>query len=89
MLISVNDGAPILLRNKVGAENNWLGVRLAGKKCNPGAIGARVTWQAGDLKQSRMRVGGNSFLSAHDPRLVLGLAKRPGWRSNGPGPARW
>jgi hypothetical protein len=76
VLISVNDGAPVLLHNNVGALNNWLGLRLAGKKCNPDAIGARITWQAGDLKQSRMKVGGGSYLSAHDPRVVLGLGKR-------------
>ena len=76
VLISVNDGAPLLLRNNAGAKNNWLGLRLVGKKCNPDAIGARISWQAGDLKQSRMKVGGGSFLSSHDPRLVLGLGKR-------------
>ena len=78
VLISVNDGAPLLLRNNAGAENNWLGLKLVGKKCNPDAVGARVTWQAGDLKQSRTLVGGGSYLSSHDPRLVLGLGKRTG-----------
>ena len=76
VLILVNDGAPLLLRNNVGAQNNWLGLRLVGKKSNPDAIGARITWQAGDLKQSRMMVGGGSYLSSHDPRLVLGLGRR-------------
>jgi hypothetical protein len=76
VLISVNDGAPLLLRNNVGALNNWLGLRLVGKKANPDAVGARVTWQAGDLKQSRMKVGGGSYLSSHDPRLVLGMGKQ-------------
>lgn len=33
-------------------------------------------YQAGDLKQSRMKVGGGSYLSSHDPRLVLGIGKR-------------
>jgi hypothetical protein len=76
VLISVNDGTPVLLRNNAGRQNNWLGVRLIGKKCNPDAIGARVTYQAGDLKRSRMKVGGGSYLSAHDPRVVLGIGKR-------------
>jgi len=76
VLISVNDGAPVLLHNDVGARNNWLGLRLVGQKCNPDAVGARITWQAGDLKQSRMKVGGGSFLSSHDPRLILGLGQR-------------
>jgi hypothetical protein len=76
VLISVNDGAPILLRNNIGAQNHWLGVKLVGTKSNPDAIGARITYQAGDLKRSRMKVGGGSFLSSHDPRMVLGIGKR-------------
>jgi enediyne biosynthesis protein E4 len=76
VLIAVNDGAPVLLRNNAGKENHWLGVHLIGKKCNPDAIGAQVTYQSGDLKRSRAKVGGGSFLSSHDPRLVLGLGAR-------------
>jgi hypothetical protein len=76
VIISNNDAPPILLRNNAGSQNHWLGVKLVGKKCNPDAIGARITWQAGDLKRSRMKVGGGSFLSAHDPRVVLGIGKR-------------
>jgi hypothetical protein len=76
VLISVNDDAPMLLRNNVGRQNQWLGLKLVGKKANPDAIGARVTYQAGDLKRSCMKVGGGSYLSYHDPRLVLGLGKR-------------
>ena len=76
VLISNNDGTPLLLRNNVGAQNQWLGLTLIGKKANPDAIGARVTYQAGDLKRSRMKVGGGSYLSYHDPRMVLGIGKR-------------
>ena len=42
VLISVNDGAPILLRNNAASQNHWLGVKLIGKKANPDAIGALV-----------------------------------------------
>jgi enediyne biosynthesis protein E4 len=45
-------------------------------ECNPDAIGARITYQAGDLKRSRLKVGGGSFLSAHDPRVVLAIGTR-------------
>jgi hypothetical protein len=51
-------------------------VSLVGRKCNSDAIGARVSYQAGDLKRSRMKVGGGSFLSSHDPRMVLGIGQR-------------
>ncbi len=76
VLISVNDGAPVLLRNNAARQNHWLGIRLVGKKSNPDAIGARVTYQSGDLRRNRMKVGGGSYLSSHDPRMVLGLGKR-------------
>ncbi len=76
VLVSVNNGAPVLLQNKIGTQNHWLGVKLIGKKSNPDAIGARVTYQAADLKRSRMKVSGGSYLSSHDPRLVLGIGKR-------------
>jgi hypothetical protein len=76
VLVAINDGAPVLLRNTVGSQNHWLGINLVGTKSNPDAIGARVTYQSGDLKQQRMKVGGGSFLSSHDPRMVLGIGKR-------------
>ena len=76
VLISVNNAAPLLLKNTAATGNHWLGVRLMGKKCNPDAVGARVTYQAGGLKRGRMKVGGGSYLSSHDPRMVLGLEKR-------------
>jgi hypothetical protein len=34
-----------------------------------------VRWTAGDLTRSLLKAGGGSFLSGHDPRLVLGLGK--------------
>jgi hypothetical protein len=75
VLIANNDEPPVLLRNEVGAHNNWLGLHLVGTKSNIDAVGARITYQAGDLKKSRMKVGGGSFLSSHDPRVVLGIGK--------------
>ena len=76
VLVSVNDAAPLLLRNLAAKDNHWLGIKLVGKKSNRDAIGARVTYQAGDLKRSRTKVGGGSYLSSHDPRVVLGLGKQ-------------
>ncbi len=76
VLISVNNGAPILLKNNAGSQNHWLGIKLIGKKSNPDAVGARITYQAQDLTRTRMKVGGGSFLSDHDPRIVLGVGKR-------------
>jgi len=75
VLISCNDEAPVLLRNDIGTQNHWLGLKLIGKKANIDAIGAVVTYQAGEVKRKRMKVGGGSYLSSHDPRMVLGLGK--------------
>lgn len=77
VLVSVNDGAPVLLRNNAGGQSHWLGLNLVGKKANIDATGARITYQAGDLKRTRVKVGGGSYLSSHDPRVVLGIGKRP------------
>ena len=76
VLVSVNDDAPVLLRNNVGSQNHWLGLTLVGKKSNRDAVGARITYQAGDLKRSRMKVGGGSYLSSHHPLIVLGIGQR-------------
>jgi enediyne biosynthesis protein E4 len=76
VLVSVNDGGPVLLRNNAGGQNHWLGLKLVGKKANIDAIGAQITYQAGDLKRTRVKVGGGSYLSSHDPRVVLGMGKR-------------
>jgi enediyne biosynthesis protein E4 len=75
ILISVNDAAPLVLRNNAARANHWLGLNLVGKKSNPDAIGARISYQAGDLRQTRFKVGGGSYLSSQDPRIVLGLGK--------------
>jgi hypothetical protein len=75
VLISCNNDAPVLLKNNIGSKNHWLGIKLIGKKANIDAVGARISYQAGELKRSRMKVGGGSYLSSHDPRLVLGLGQ--------------
>jgi len=76
VLISMNDAPPLLLKNEVGTQSHWLGVNLVGMKANRDAVGARITFQAGDMKRTRMKVAGGSYMSYHDPRLVLGIGKR-------------
>jgi hypothetical protein len=75
VLVMVNDGAPILLRNRAAQRNHWLGLRLIGRKANIDAVGATVSYQAGDLKRRLVKTAGGSFLSAHDPRMVLGFGQ--------------
>jgi enediyne biosynthesis protein E4 len=76
VLISNNDAAPVLLKNNAGLGNHWLGINLVGKSCNRDAVGARISWQAGDLKRSTMKISGGSYLSSCDPRIVLGIGRR-------------
>ena len=72
VLVGNNGGAPVLLHNNAGQGNHWLGVKLQGTNCNRDAVGARLTWSVGGVKHSRTKNGGGSYLSAHDPREVLG-----------------
>jgi hypothetical protein len=76
VLVAINNGAPLLLKNQVGQLNHWLGVRLVAKRANPDAVGALITWQAGDLQRSHFKTGAGSYLASHDPRVVLGIGRR-------------
>ncbi len=76
VLVAVNNGIPLLLKNHGAAGNHWLGVKLVGKQSNRDAVGARITWQSGDLKRTFLKTGGGSYLASHDPRVVLGIGKR-------------
>jgi hypothetical protein len=73
VLVSNNGDRPLVLRNHAGAGHHWLDLKLQGVGCNRDAIGARISWAAGGVKRSRLKTGGGSYLSSHDPREVLGL----------------
>jgi len=91
VLVCVNGGAPLLLQNHAAKGNNWLGVRLEGVTANRDAIGARLVWTAGGKTFQRMKNGGGSYLSSHDPRMVLGVgtaAKIDSLVIHWPGPSR-
>ncbi len=76
VIIANNGAAPLLLRNRNGAGNHWLGLNLPGA-----AVGARLTWSVGGLRRSRLKTAGGSYLSSHDPRELLGggAAKKIDW----------
>jgi enediyne biosynthesis protein E4 len=73
VLVGVNGGPPVLLRNRAGGENHWLGLKLEGVTCNRDAVGARLRWSAGGVVRSRLKNAGGSYLSSHDPREVLAI----------------
>ena len=75
-VLAANNGqAPVLLRNRWGTGNHWIGLKLVGKKCNRDAIGALIRWSADGIVRSRLKTSGGSYLASHDPREVLGLGK--------------
>ena len=76
ILISVNNGRAILLRNEGGNRNNWLILKLVGRKSNRDGIGARVELISGDLVQVREVCAGSGYLSQSDLRVHFGLGKR-------------
>ncbi|MDE3179731.1 MAG: CRTAC1 family protein [Acidobacteriota bacterium] len=73
VLVGVNGEAPLLLRNNAGQGNHWVGMKLVGKRCNRDAVGARLTWSIGGEVRKMLKNSGGSYLSSHDPRIVLGL----------------
>jgi len=75
VLVNNNGAAPLLLHNEIGSRNNWLGVRLIGTMANIDAVGAWVAWQFDGNTRSVMKTNGGSYLSAHDPRIVLGVGR--------------
>ena len=73
VIVGVNGGPPVLLKNNAAKGNNWLGLKLEGVTCNRDAIGARIMWKAGGKVRERLKNNGGSYLSSHDPREVVGI----------------
>jgi hypothetical protein len=73
VLVCNNGEAPILLHNEGNHKNHWVGVKLVATASNPDSIGAVLTWTAGGVTRKRLKTGGGSFLSSHDPREILGM----------------
>jgi len=74
VLICNNNGNTRLLRNEVGNQNNWLGLRLVDSKIQSDLLGSRVVLKRKGKKPllRQVRVDG-SYCSANDPRIVFGL----------------
>jgi len=75
VIVCVNGDAPLLLKNNAAKSSNWLGLTLEGVTCNRDAIGAKISWKAGGKQRTRFKNGGGSYLSSHDPRVVLGIGR--------------
>jgi hypothetical protein len=68
-----SSGPPVLLRNKSSPANHRLVLELVGVASNRAAIGARVLWSAGGVRQSAEVRTAFSYLSASALPLSLGL----------------
>jgi hypothetical protein len=77
LVYSNNSGRPALLHNRTETDHGWLRLELIGdgKKSNRNAIGARVEIESGGKKQVRFVIGGGSYLSASERRILIGLGK--------------
>ncbi|HEX3248695.1 MAG TPA: CRTAC1 family protein [Pyrinomonadaceae bacterium] len=73
VLITNNNGPARLLQNEVGNGKHWLGLRLTGKNKRD-MLGARVevVVNKNQVLRRRVRTDG-SYLSANDPRILVGL----------------
>jgi enediyne biosynthesis protein E4 len=67
---------PSLLRNDGGNTNHWLEVLLIGSKSNRDGVGSSLKLTSGDFVHVEQAKGGMSYMSANDPRIHFGLAKR-------------
>src|SRR5262249_17760150 len=72
-LVTSNNGPARLLRNDDGNRNNWLTLRLVGRKSNRDGLGAEVRVRVGDRVLRDQARTGSSYLSGGDPRLHFGL----------------
>jgi hypothetical protein len=73
LAFSNNGGPAVLLHNETQTRNHWIRLELQGTKSNRDGVGAKVTIKAGKQELVRHRKGGGSYLSASDPRLLIGL----------------
>ncbi len=73
LYLADSGGPAALLHNESETPHNWVRLGLRGTASNRDAVGAKVTVRAGGRVIVRHREGGGSYLSAHDPRLLVGL----------------
>ena len=76
VLVGVNGGAPLLLRNDAVPGNHWLGVRLRGVKANRDGVGAQITWEAGGVDEVAAQDGRRQLPVG--PRSARDPGARPG-----------
>ncbi len=69
-LVIANSGAAPLILHHRGGSNHWVGLDLKGD-----STGAIISWSANGQTRSKLKTAGGSYLSASDPRDVLGMGQ--------------
>jgi hypothetical protein len=75
LLMTVNGGRAVLLRNESGQAQNALIVQTIGKASNRDGIGARLKLTSAGRTQIREIKSGSSYLSQNDIRAHFGLGR--------------
>jgi enediyne biosynthesis protein E4 len=73
LVISHKDGPPAILRNDTAAGNHWVRFVLTGTRSPRDAVGASILVKAGGRIIHRLKKSGQSLMSSHDPRILVGL----------------
>jgi len=69
-VVANNGEAPILLMGKASSRRNWVGLSFANRP-----TGAVIRWSVGGIVHRKAINSDASYLSAHDPRVILGLGQ--------------
>ncbi len=72
LVISHKDGPPAILRNGTPTRNDWIPLVLVGTQTFRDAVGARIEVHAGGRVLRRLKKSGQSLMSSHDPRILVG-----------------
>ena len=76
VLVTNNNGPVRLLLNNAGSRNQWLGLRLVSKEGSRDLLGAKVEVVTASKTVLRRRARSDgSYLSANDPRVLVGLGR--------------
>ena len=75
---TIQGPAHLLFRNNIGQRNGWIRVSLTGSASGRDAYGATVRMKTSQGIQTKIKSGGEGFLSQHDPRLLFGIGADAG-----------
>jgi hypothetical protein len=78
LVVTQLGGAPLVLRNEGGNENNWMSIDLKGLNDNKSAIGTKVELYAGTLYQKWEVAGASGYLGQNAAPILAGLGSERG-----------